>query len=73
MKYGIYERSLCQSYASAYRAGQLIAVCDGKEEAVSAVEAITCDSYYCFALGEDGTCIDLMGSHLQCLAEVMGV
>lgn len=51
----IYERSLCQSYASAYRQGIEIATTGTEEEALSIVEALTDDSYQCFALLEDGT------------------
>ena len=54
---GIYERSLCQSYASAYRQGILLAKTD--------------DSYQCFALLEDGTVLDLRGRFPGCLAGVM--
>lgn len=56
---GIYERSLCQSYASAYRAGIKIG------------EAMTEDSYQCFAVDDDGTCIDLTGTFPGCLAGVV--
>lgn len=42
---GIYERSLCQSYASAYRQGILIAKTDDEAEALSIVESLTSDSY----------------------------
>lgn len=44
---GIYERSLCQSYASAYRQGILIAKTDDEAEALSIV--VTFDnSDYCY-------------------------
>lgn len=51
----IYERSLCQSYMSAYRQGILLAKTDDEAEALSIVESLTDDSYQCFALLEDGT------------------
>lgn len=57
----IYERSLCQSYMSAYRQGILLAKTDDEDEALSIVEALTDDSYQCFALLEDGTVLDLRG------------
>ena len=57
----IYERSLCQSYASAYRQGILLAKTDDEAEALSIVESLTDDSYQCFALLEDGTVLDLRG------------
>lgn len=50
----VYERSLCQSYASAYRQGIVVASTGTEEEALSIVEALTDDSYQCFALLEDG-------------------
>ena len=37
----VYERSLCQSYASAYRQGIEIATTGTEEEALSIVEALT--------------------------------
>lgn len=46
---GIYERSLCQSYASAYRAGIKIGEAETREDALKQVEAMTEDSYQCFA------------------------
>lgn len=65
---GIYERSLCQSYASAYRAGIKIGEAETREDALKQVEAITEDSYQCFAVDDDGTCIDLAGTFPGCLA-----
>lgn len=59
---GIYERSLCQSYASAYRAGIKIGEAETREDALKQVEAMTEDSYQCFAVDDDGTCIDLTGT-----------
>ena len=41
---GIYERSLCQSYASAYRAGIKIGEAETREDALKQVEAMTEDS-----------------------------
>ena len=41
----IYERSLCQSYASAYRAGIKIGEVETREDALKQVEAMTEDSY----------------------------
>lgn len=38
---GIYERSLCQSYASAYRQGILIGEAETREDALKQVEAMT--------------------------------
>lgn len=67
----IYERSLCQSYASAYRQGIEIATTGTEEEALSIVEALTDDSYQCFAVDDDGTCIDLTGTFPGCLAGVV--
>lgn len=67
----IYERSLCQSYASAYRQGIEIATTGTEEEALSIVEAMTEDSYQCFAVDDDGTCIDLTGTFPGCLAGVV--
>lgn len=64
---GIYERSLCQSYASAYRKGILIAKTDDEAEALSIVESLTSDSYQCFALLEDGTVLDLRGRFPGCV------
>ena len=61
---GIYERSLCQSYASAYRAGIKIGEAETREDALKQVEAMTEDSYQCFAVDDDGTCIDLTGTFL---------
>ena len=58
---GVYERSLCQSYASAYRQGILLAKTGDEAEALSIVESLTDDSYQCFALLEDGTVLDLRG------------
>lgn len=60
---GIYERSLCQSYASAYRAGIKIGEAETREDALKQVEAMTEDSYQCFAVDDDGTCIDLTGTY----------
>jgi hypothetical protein len=60
----IYERSLCQSYASAYRQGILLAKTDDEAEALSIIESLTDDSYQCFALLEDGTVLDLRGRFL---------
>lgn len=37
----IYERSLCQSYASAYRAGIKIGEAETREDALKQVEAMT--------------------------------
>lgn len=54
----IYERSLCQSYASAYRAGIKIGEVETREDALKQVEAMTEDSYQCFAVDDDGTCIN---------------
>lgn len=68
---GIYERSLCQSYAGAYRQGILLAKTDDEAEALSIVESLTDDSYQCFALLEDGTVLDLRGRFPGCLAGVM--
>lgn len=65
---GIYERSLCQSYASAYRAGIKIGEAETREDALKQVEAMTEDSYQCFAVDDDGTCIDLTGTFPGCLA-----
>ena len=62
----IYERSLCQSYAGAYRAGIKIGEAETRE-----VEAMTEDSYQCFAVDDDGTCIDLTGTFPGCLAGVV--
>ena len=62
----IYERSLCQSYASAYRQGIEIATTGTEEEALSIVEALADDSYQCFALLEDGTVLDLRGRFPGC-------
>lgn len=67
---GIYERSLCQSYASAYRQGILIAKTDDEAEALSIVESLTDDSYQCFALLEDGTVLDLRGRFPGCVEVV---
>lgn len=64
----IYERSLCQSYASAYRAGIKIGEAETREDALKQVEAMTEDSYLCFAVDDDGTCIDLTGTFPGCLA-----
>ena len=64
----IYERSLCQSYASAYRAGHPeLATTGTEDEALSIVEALTDDSYQCFALLEDGTVLDLRGRFPGCV------
>lgn len=68
---GIYERSLCQSYASAYRQGILLAKTNDEDEALSIVESLTDDSYQCFAVDDDGTCIDLTGTFPRCLAGVV--
>lgn len=67
---GIYERSLCQSYASAYRQGIVVASTGTEEEALSIVEALTDDSYQCFALLEDGTVLDLRGRFPGCVEVV---
>lgn len=64
---GIYERSLCQSYASAYRQDILIGEADDEAEALSIVESLTDDSYQCFALLEDGTVLDLRGRFPGCV------
>lgn len=64
---GIYERSLCQSYASAYRAGIKIGEAETREDALKQVEAMTEDSYQCFALLEDGTVLDLRGRFPGCV------
>lgn len=64
----IYERSLCQSYAGAYRAGIKIGEAETREDALKQVEAMTEDSYQCFAVDDDGTCIDLTGTFPGCLA-----
>lgn len=66
----IYERSLCQSYASAYRQGILIAKTDDEAEALSIVESLTDASYQCFAVDDDGTCIDLTGTFPGCVEVV---
>lgn len=63
----IYERSLCQSYASASRQGVVVATTGTEEEALSIVEALTDDSYQCFALLEDGTVLDTRGRFPGCL------
>lgn len=63
----IYERSLCQSYASAYRQGIEIASTGTEEEALSIVEALTDDDYQCFALLENGTVIDTRGRFPGCI------
>ena len=57
----IYERSLCQSYASAYRQGILLAKTDDEAEALSIVESLTDDSYQCFAV------LDLRGRFSGCV------
>lgn len=67
----IYERSLCQSYAGAYRAGIKIGEAETREDALKQVEAMTEDSYQCFAVDDDGTCIDLTGTFPGCLAGVV--
>ena len=54
---GIYERSLCQSYASAYRAGIKIGEAETREDALKQVEAMTEDSYQCFAVDDDVKCM----------------
>lgn len=64
---GIYERSLCQSNASAYRQGILIGEADDEAEALSIIESLTDDSYQCFALLEDGTVLDLRGRFPGCV------
>lgn len=64
---GIYERSLCQSYASAYRAGIKIGEAETREDALKQVESLTDDSYQCFALLEDGTVLDLRGRFPGCV------
>lgn len=63
----IYERSLCQSYASAYLQGILLAKTDDEAEALSVVESLIDDSYQCFALLEDGTVLDLRGRFPGCV------
>lgn len=63
----IYERSLCQSYAGAYRAGIKIGEAETREDALKQVEAMTEDSYQCFALLEDGTVLDLRGRFPGCV------
>ncbi len=67
---GIYERSLSQSYASAYRQGIVVASTGTEEEALSIVDALTDDSYQCFALLEDGTVLDTRGRFPGCLEVV---
>ena len=62
----IYERSLCQSYAGAYRAGIKIGEAETREDALKQVEAMTEDS-----VDDDGTCIDLTGTFPGCLAGVV--
>lgn len=49
----IYERSLCQSYASAYRQGILLAKTDDEAEALSIVESLTDDTGFSGRLDED--------------------
>ena len=63
----IYERSLCQSYASARRQEIVVATTGTEEEALSIVEALTDDGYQCFALLEDGTVLDTRGRFPCCL------
>lgn len=63
----VYERSLCQSYASAYRQGIVVASTGTEEEALSIVEALTDDSYQCFALLADGTVLGLRGRFPGCV------
>ena len=67
----IYERSLCQSYASAYREGIKVGETETREDALRQVEAMTGDSYECFAVDADGTVLDLTGTCPGCLAEVV--
>lgn len=55
----IYERSLSQSYKSAYRQGILIAKTDSEGEALKIIESLTDDSYQCFGVTDDGTVLDL--------------
>lgn len=64
----IYERSLCQSYASAYRQGILLAKTDDEAEALSIVESLTDDSYQCFALYWEATEGNAKRALLQLLA-----
>lgn len=63
----IYERSLCQSYAGAVRAGIVIATAADEEEAMRLVEAVTDDSYQAFALLDDGTVLDMRGRFPGCV------
>lgn len=42
-----------------------------REDALKQVEAMTEDSYQCFAVDDDGTCIDLTGTFPGCLAGVV--
>ena len=42
-----------------------------REDAPKQVEAMTEDSYLCFAVDDDGTCIDLTGTFPGCLAGVV--
>lgn len=65
----VYERSLCQSYRSAYLQGIRVSECATEEETMRELEALTCDSYHCFAVGPDGTVYDLTGTWPQLLAE----
>ena len=68
----IYERSLGQSYASAYRQGILIAKASDYDEALFIIETLTDDSYQCFAVDDYGTVTDLGGSLFGHLASVVG-
>lgn len=63
----IYERSLCQSYAEAVRAGIVVATAATEAEAMRLVEAVTDDSYRAFALLEDGTVVDTLGRFPGCV------
>lgn len=54
----VYERSLCQSYASAAKKGIVVAECETEAEARDAVIGMTCDNYRCFAVLDDGTVLD---------------
>lgn len=62
----IYERSLCQSYAGAVRAGIVIATAADEDEAMRLVEAVTDESYQAFALLGDGTVLDMRGRFPGC-------
>ena len=66
----VYERSLCQSFASALKQGTVVATAQTREEAQGIVDELTEDCYHCFAVDEDGTCIDVFGTYPGCLAGV---